>query len=167
MENGAKRKRKVGEGTSPMEVDSGVEGSSQVPKFKRHKVSDDEMRKVPVPLHAAQRKLAQNFHPHRGPSNQLQLEVSQRGDQDEQGDQGHCQLGEGGRLCQGLCSRLRGRRPLGHVRLDDLYLDSFDVKDVKTLKGNHLARCIGRLAGKVHQKLSSRYLKSCSGSCRV
>ena len=56
---------------------------------------------------------------------------------------------------------------LAMLRLDDLYLDSFDVKDVKTLKGNHLARCIGRLAGKVHQKLSSRYLKSCSGSCRV
>ena len=49
MENGAKRKRKVGEGTSPMEVDSGVEGSSQVPKVKRNKVSDDEMRKVPIP----------------------------------------------------------------------------------------------------------------------
>ena len=32
--------------------------------------------------------------------------------------------------------------------MDDLYLDSFDVKDVKTLKGDHLARCIGRLAGK-------------------
>lgn len=34
------------------------------------------------------------------------------------------------------------------LRLDDLYIESFEVKDVKTLRGEHLARCVGRLAGK-------------------
>ena len=57
-------------------------------------------------------------------------------------------LQKGADFCRAFVLGFELKDAVALLRMDDLYMDGFDVDDVKTLHGEHLARAIGRMVGK-------------------
>ncbi|CAB4063395.1 PNO1 [Lepeophtheirus salmonis] len=156
----AKRKITENEEDKAMEV-QGEETTLPkflVPPVKREKLSDGiELRKIPVPNNRYS-PLKENWLKIFNPvveilKLQIRFNLKTRNveirNSAETKDLNHLQ--KAADFVRAFIFGFEVEDALALLRLDDLFLDSFQVTDVKSLKGDHLSRAIGRIAdSKIH-----------------
>jgi len=146
------------EDNDKMQVDevSGIEGKPKVtgPKSKRKKQVNIEIRKIPVPAHRYT-PLKDNWLKIFTPvveNLQLQIRFNVKARQvelrlsDETPDSSNLQKGTD--FVRAFIYGFEVDDAMALLRLEDLFIETFEVKDVKTLRGDHENRAVGRLAGK-------------------
>ncbi|XP_046474755.1 RNA-binding protein pno1 [Neodiprion pinetum] len=141
-----------------MEVDAvnGIEGKSKTKSsVKRAKnVQGGEQRKVPVPAHRYT-PLKENWMKIFTPvveHLQLQIRFNLKSRNVEirtcPDTPDISNLQKAADFVRAFINGFEVEDALALLRLDDLFVETFEVQDVKPLKGDHLSRAIGRLAGK-------------------
>ncbi|XP_043473161.1 RNA-binding protein pno1 [Leptopilina heterotoma] len=158
VDEASKKNKRRHESESQMEVDTvnGVEGKVKRKSAakKSRNVEGDEFRKVPVPAHRyspLKQEWIKIFTPL---VEHLQLQVRfnlksrnvELRTSSETPDISNLQ--KGADFVKAFISGFAVEDALALLRLDDLFVESFEIQDVKPLKGDHLSRAIGRLAGK-------------------
>jgi len=158
---GRKRRQGQGDGGGRMEVDQNHGFPKKVPKRAT------EVRKVPIPAHRMT-PLKQNwmkiFTPiveHLGlqircnlKTRNVEIRLAEgKSDDEQEKDGGGCPqdlgyLQKAEDFVRAFIYGFEVEDALALIRLEDLFIDTFEIQDVKPLKGDHLSRAIGRLAGK-------------------
>lgn len=153
------RKRKVQDDENQMVVDRGIEGRRRPPhtpakKGRLRKGELAEMRKIAVPAHRYT-PLKENWMKIFGPivehlHLQIRFNLRTRNVEirtcAETEDISHLQ--KAADFVKAFVYGFDVDDALALIRLDDLFVETFEIKDVKPLKGDHMSRAIGRLAGK-------------------
>nr|QBH72713.1 hypothetical protein [Orthoderella ornata] len=156
--NKKKGRKRVAADEGSMEIDQGIQGKpppqATRPKRPKHNSELVEMRKIPVPAHRYT-PLKENWmkifspiveHLHL----QIRFNLRTRNVEirtcKETEDIGSLQ--KAADFVKAFVYGFEVDDALALLRLDDLFVETFEIKDVKSLKGDHMSRAIGRLAGK-------------------
>ncbi|KAH0534317.1 RNA-binding protein pno1 [Cotesia glomerata] len=150
------KRRHDSESVMEVETVNGIEGKAKnKSSTKRTKnVAGNEQRKVPVPAHRYT-PLKENWEKIFTPVvEHLQLQIRfnlksrnvELRTSPETPDISNLQ--KGADFIKAFVLGFEVEDALALLRLDDLFVETFEVQDVKPLKGDHLSRAIGRLAGK-------------------
>lgn len=151
-----KKKRHINESNMEIEVINGIEGktNSYITSKKAKTVQGNEQRKISVPAHRYT-PLKENWMKIFTPIvEHLQLQIRfnlktrniELRTAPETPDIANLQ--KGADFIKAFIYGFEVEDALALLRLDDLFVESFEIQDVKPLKGDHLSRAIGRLAGK-------------------
>lgn len=156
-----RRANSTNEAVTEIETHNGIQGRSKVrpSKSKRRRTKTDseakvEMRKIAVPAHRYT-PLKENWLKIFTPvvehlQLQIRFNLQTRNVEIRLGPETTdiANLQKAADFVKAFIYGFEVEDALALLRLDDLFVESFEIKDVKTLKADHMSRAIGRLAGK-------------------